>query len=213
MADEKAGRRVEAGDREPTAGESAWILGDQLDREAPALADARPGVTRILLVESRAAIEGRRWHRQRLHLVLAAMRRFARRLRDEGFEVDHRTAPTLAAGLAAHREAFRPARVRATEPMSWAAQARLRALGVELLRSDRFLCHHEDFARWADGRARLRMEDFYRWQRRRLGYLMDGDAPAGGRWNYDHDNREPRPGLQRGGPSHHGRRRTHSTPR
>lgn len=37
------------------------------------------------------------------------------------------------------------------------------------------------------------MEDFYRWQRQRLGYLMDGDDPAGGRWNFDADNREPPP--------------------
>jgi deoxyribodipyrimidine photolyase-related protein len=35
------------------------------------------------------------------------------------------------------------------------------------------------------------MEDFYRWRRRATGYLMDGDEPAGGRWNHDHDNREP----------------------
>ncbi|MGD9751563.1 MAG: cryptochrome/photolyase family protein, partial [Acidimicrobiia bacterium] len=40
---------------------------------------------------------------------------------------------------------------------------------------------------------RLVMEDFYRWQRRRLGYLMDADQPAGGRWNFDHDNRQPPP--------------------
>lgn len=38
------------------------------------------------------------------------------------------------------------------------------------------------------------MEDFYRWQRRRLGYLMDGDdEPVGGRWNFDADNRDPLP--------------------
>jgi deoxyribodipyrimidine photolyase-related protein len=37
------------------------------------------------------------------------------------------------------------------------------------------------------------MEDFYRWQRRRLDVLMDGDQPAGGRWNFDADNREPPP--------------------
>jgi len=37
------------------------------------------------------------------------------------------------------------------------------------------------------------MEDFYRWQRRRLGYLMDGDEPATGRWNYDAENRGPPP--------------------
>ena len=37
------------------------------------------------------------------------------------------------------------------------------------------------------------MEDFYRWQRKRLGYLMDGDKPVGGEWNFDKDNREPPP--------------------
>ena len=37
------------------------------------------------------------------------------------------------------------------------------------------------------------MEDFYRTQRRRFGYLMDGDEPAGGVWNLDQENREPLP--------------------
>lgn len=37
------------------------------------------------------------------------------------------------------------------------------------------------------------MEDFYRWQRRRTGILMDGSQPAGRRWNFDADNREPLP--------------------
>ena len=55
------------------------------------------------------------------------------------------------------------------------------------------LCHPDEFARWAAGTRRLRLEDFYRWQRRRLGYLMDGDEPAGGRWNFDADNRQPPP--------------------
>ena len=41
------------------------------------------------------------------------------------------------------------------------------------------------------------MEDFYRQQRKRLGYLMDGDEPEGGRWNYDEDNREPPPKDER----------------
>jgi deoxyribodipyrimidine photolyase-related protein len=37
------------------------------------------------------------------------------------------------------------------------------------------------------------MEDFYRWQRRRLGYLMEGDEPTTGRWNFDDENRERPP--------------------
>lgn len=178
--------------RRPT---TVWVLGDQLNRDIPSLADADLAATRVLMVTSRARLATGRWHRQRLHMVLAAMRRFAASLEREGFAVDLRDAADLPTGLAAHQRAHRPERVVAMEPMSIGARAMLERHGVELVRSDRFLCHPEDFAGWAAGRAgrRLRMEDFYRWQRQRLGVLMDGDEPAGGRWNYDHDNREPPP--------------------
>ena len=121
------------------------------------------------------------------------MRRFAAELEDEGFDVDYRRASSLATGCEGHVRDHRPTTVRAAEPASRAATALLASLGVEMVSDDRFLCHYSDFAAWADGRTRLRMEDFYRWQRRRLGYLMDGAEPVGGRWNYDADNREPPP--------------------
>ena len=34
------------------------------------------------------------------------------------------------------------------------------------------------------------MEYFYRAMRRKTGLLLDGDAPVGGQWNFDHDNRK-----------------------
>jgi deoxyribodipyrimidine photolyase-related protein len=34
------------------------------------------------------------------------------------------------------------------------------------------------------------MENFYRQMRRRTGVLMVDDKPAGGEWNFDHDNRK-----------------------
>ena len=37
------------------------------------------------------------------------------------------------------------------------------------------------------------MEYFYREMRRKTGLLMEGEQPAGGKWNYDHDNRKPAP--------------------
>ncbi len=172
---------------------TVWVLGDQLNRRIGALAAAAPGEARVLLVESRAMVEGRRFHRQRLHLVLTAMRRFAAELRDAGFEVDVRRADGLRAGLAEHVAEHDPGEVVATEPNSRPVEALLRRLDVTLVRSDQFLCHRDEFAEWAGDRDRLRLEDFYRWQRRRLGYLMDGDEPEGGQWNFDHDNREPPP--------------------
>ncbi len=172
---------------------TVWVFGDQLNRRIGALAAARRDDTMVLLVESEAMLFGRRFHRQRLHLVLTAMRRFAAQLRRAGFVVDDRRAPTLAAGLAAHRRDHRPESVVVTEPNSRPVDRLVRRLEVEVVPSNQFLTHRADFARWAAGRSRLRLEDFYRGQRRRLGYLMDGDQPAGGRWNFDHDNRQPPP--------------------
>ncbi len=172
---------------------TVWVLGDQLNRSIGALADADPDDTRVLLVESRGLIEGRRWHRQRLHVVLASLRRFGGELRDAGFEVDHRIAPTLADGVRAHVDEHDPDELVGTEANSWDGRLLQERLDVTTVRSNQFLCHHADFASWADKRKNLKMEDFYRWRRTETGYLMDGDDPAGGRWNFDHDNREPPP--------------------
>ncbi len=169
------------------------MLGDQLNRRIGALADADPGTTRILLVESRALVEGRAWHRQRLHLVLASMRRFAEELRDAGFEVDLRRADSLAAGVQGHLDEFDPDELIGTEANSWDGRILQRRLEVQTVPSDQFLCHPDRFAEWAADRTTVRMEDFYRWHRADLGYLMDGDDPVGGTWNLDHENREPPP--------------------
>jgi deoxyribodipyrimidine photolyase-related protein len=171
-------------------GTTAWILGDQLSLENPAL----DGADRVLLVQSTAALRAKRFHRQKLHLVLVAMRHHADDLRARGYEVDFVRADTLAAGLAAHRARRRPERVRLLAPHSAAGR---RALGrlddVEIVDGSLFLSDLGTFARWADGRQRLLMEHFYRDQRRRLDLLMDGDRPCGGRWNFDAENRQAPP--------------------
>lgn len=171
---------------------SIWVMGDQLDRRLGALATASPEDARILMVESEGLLARPR-HVQRNHFVIAAMRRFAAQLRSEGFEVDLRRSSSLRAGYQEHVARFHPDETVVTEPNSRAARGSCARLGVRQVRSNQFLCHADDFREWADGRATLRMEDFYRWNRKRLGYLMDGDEPAGGRWNFDQDNRQPPP--------------------
>ena len=169
------------------------MLGDQLNLALGALADAQPSTHRVLLVESDAKLASQRWHLQRAHFVVTSMRRFAGELRAAGFEVDERRSASLAAGLAEHRLEFQPERVLATEPASRDGLALLRRLDVEVVRSNQFLCHYDEFAEWAGSRKSFTMEHFYRWQRRRLGVLMDGPEPAGERWNFDAENRQPPP--------------------
>nr|MCU0855901.1 cryptochrome/photolyase family protein [Paracoccaceae bacterium] len=75
----------------------------------------------------------------------------------------------------------------------WRLIARLGELPlkVHLHEDDRFIASRAEFEAWAEGRKQLRMEWFYREMRRKTGLLMDGGEPAGGKWNFDHDNRKP----------------------
>ena len=169
------------------------MLGDQLSRTNTALEHARPDTHRILIVESAGKLAQKRWHRQRAHFMVSSMRHFAADLRHEGFEVDYRPASTLANGLREHVAEFSPSSVSAMECTSRAGLALLHRLGVHVTRSNQFLCHPDEFSAWAGGRKNFTMEHFYRWQRTRLGLLMDGDGPAEGQWNFDADNRKPPP--------------------
>ena len=169
-----------------------WVFGDQLNRRIGALADADPDDTRVLLVESEQVL-GLGRHVQRNHLVITAMRRFADELRDAGFEVDLRRAATMTDAVRDHVDEHSPDDLVATEPNSRRARALCDRLDVIQVRSNQFLCHHDDFAEWADDQKGLQMERFYRWRRGETGYLMDGDEPVEGRWNFDQDNRQPPP--------------------
>jgi deoxyribodipyrimidine photolyase-related protein len=185
---------------QPGSRPTVWVFGDQLNVEIASLAGRSPQQCRVLLVESRSKLESKPWHIQRAHLVLSAMAHFAAELRELGFDVDYRQAPTLAAGLRAHRDEFDARHVIAMEPMSWDGRAMLARLDVDTVANNQFLCHYGDFAAWAEGRRSMKMEDFYRWQRTRLDVLIDDGSPTGGRWNYDIDNREPPPTDDRAWP-------------
>jgi deoxyribodipyrimidine photolyase-related protein len=95
-------------------------------------------------------------------------------------------------------------RVVLTECGEWRLQTALEAFAstcavtVEIRADDRFLCSRAAFEAWARDRKELRMEWFYREMRRRTGLLMDGDQPAGGRWNFDAENRRRLPAGMRG---------------
>ena len=182
----------------PDGRPTIWVLGDQLNRQSASLVDATPDTHRILFVESAAKIRSKKWHIQRAHFIIASMRRFAAELRAEGFDVDYRKASSLRAGFEEHRREHSPSSVNVMEPASWDGLELVRSLGCSIVRSNQFLCHYEDFSAFAFERSKthktLKMEDFYRWHRSRLGYLMAEDGqPVTGQWNYDHDNREPPP--------------------
>jgi deoxyribodipyrimidine photolyase-related protein len=178
------------------------ILGDQLNRSNPALDGFDITRDRILMIE--APDESTRgWsHRARTVLFLSAMRHFAETLRAEGLPVDYilldaedAGGPALADRLQAALRRARPEKLIVSEPgehaLARAITNAAQSAGVPCytVEDHHFLCSRAEFAQWAHGRRELRMEYFYREMRRRHRILMDGDQPAGGRWNFDADNR------------------------
>lgn len=145
------------------------------------------------------------WHRQKLVLVLSAMRHFADALLAAGYRVDYRVAETYEAGLVAAAAAAEhgAALVIATEGREWEMQQSLsraaalpdaRGLELQLQRDRGFLATRDDFTRWAGKKKELRMEFFYREMRRKHGVLLEADGkPTGGEWNFDAENRKPWP--------------------
>jgi deoxyribodipyrimidine photolyase-related protein len=193
------------------------VLGDQCSRGLSALADLDPAADAVLLAEVEAECTYVRHHKQKIALVLSAMRHFARALAARGVRVEHvrledeGNTGTLSGEVERAARRHRPARSVCTHPGEWRVLQdmlgweALTGLPVEIRDDDRFFCPPDWFRGWAreqeamggggrpDAPEQLRLEFFYREMRRATGILMEGDAPAGGRWNFDAENRRRLP--------------------
>ncbi len=179
-----------------------FILGDQLSHSLSALADIDKADDVVLMMEVAQEAGHIPHHKQKIAFLFAAMRHFAQELQATGVHVDYvrldDPANTGSFGTELQRavQRHRPQRVVMTEPGEWrvleAMQDWKETLDVPLIIKEdtRFISSIAEFGRWAADRKSLRMEYFYREMRRKTGYLMDGDEPEGGQWNFDHDNRK-----------------------
>ena len=181
------------------------VLGDQLSQGLSSLRATARDTAVVLMAEVADEATYVPHHKQKLALVFAAMRHFAAALRADGWTVEYRrlddpeNGGSLTAELAdavRRHDARQVVATRAAEHRvialqeGWSAAA---GVPVTLLEDDRFLVSETRFADWARGRKRLRMEDFYRWQRAETGILMADDVPVGGQWNFDKENRKAMP--------------------
>lgn len=176
--------------------ETVWVQQDQLTLNHPALKGRDSASTTVLLIESEDWAQSLPHHKQKLALVWSAMRHFAEELREQDFQVDYHEATHEEAALKAHLRDADPDRVVVMETAEYgiadksAERVREHGVEVEIVANSMFLSDSETFSRWTEKRKTLRMEDFYREMRRKSGLLMDAGEPAGGEWNYDHDNRD-----------------------
>ncbi len=187
------------------------VLGDQLDLDAAAFDGFDPACDAVWMAEVAQESTHVASGKPRSVMFLAAMRHFALALQAAGRPLhftrldaaDNRGS--LGAQLQADIARLRPARLVMTAPGDWrvlqAIKSAAQGLPLEIREDRHFFTSVRDFAAHARGRKSLRMEYFYREQRRRHGVLMEGSGPdaqpAGGQWNFDADNREAFPA---GGP-------------
>ena len=181
------------------------VLGDQLDLEASAFNGFDAAQDAVWMAEAREESTHVWSSKQRIALFLSAMRHFAQVLRDAGRPLHyHRlddpghvaALDSLGAKLRADLMTLAPERVVMTAPGDWRVFKQLKAvveaagLTLEVCEDHHFFTTVSDFATHAKGRKSLRLEYFYRELRQRHNILMDDGQPAGGKWNFDADNRE-----------------------
>ena len=181
------------------------MLGDQLNIDSSAYDGFDARVDAVWMAEVADESTHVFSSRPRTVMFLAAMRHFALALKaaDRPLHYARLDAPgnrgSLAAQLQADIERLRPAGLVMTESGDWRVLQAIKAVAdacaarLEIREDRHFLSSVSDFAAHARGRKSLRMEYSYREQRRRFRVLMDPqneDAPLGGKWNFDADNRE-----------------------
>ena len=159
----------------------------------------------VFMAEDMGLCTYERHHQQKIVLFLAAMRHYADSLLERGFDVQYRELDpadarpyedkledTLAEfsydGIVHFEIEDKPMEQRLV------SFAENHGLSRTELRSPMFLCDRARFREYVGTKTTLRMADFYKRERQRLGILVDVDGePDGGQWSFDADNRKKLP--------------------
>ena len=168
-----------------------------------------PGLARepsqIVLIEDSLFFGDNRYpakfHKQKLWLHRAAMKRYEVDLKLAGYKVQYlEYAPDLSLVDQLQRVMRKKeSRLITVDPTDFILEKRLRAasrqldLDLELLPNPGFLNRPEENRAYRSGKKRWFMADFYKWQRQRLDILVEEGEPVGGQWSFDADNRKKVP--------------------
>ena len=182
------------------------VLGDQLSLALAGLTRANSDTDTVVMAEVSDEASYVPHHKKKIAFLFSAMRHFAQELQNAGWQVrytrleDAGNTGMISGEIDRALAALGARHVLITEPGEYRLKTALDVWGqgaearVEMLEDTRFIATHTEFRAWAEGRKEYRMEYFYREMRRKTGLLMDGDAPEGGKWNFDSENRKPAKG-------------------
>jgi deoxyribodipyrimidine photolyase-related protein len=142
----------------------------------------------------------RTFHKQKIVLHRASLRSFKEVLASKGFRVKYfeyalYPDPKFVADFLNKNNIFE---CTVFDPVDNVLEKRLRTYCTEptallFLESPNFLTTTDVLASYFSGKKKFLMSGFYTFQRKRLGVLMDGNAPKGGTWSFDTENRKKLP--------------------
>jgi deoxyribodipyrimidine photolyase-related protein len=176
------------------------LLGDQLNHQHSWFQEARPDVTYVLM-EIRSETDYVRHHVQKVTAFFAAMRHFAAELQAQGHRVryirldDPHNHQSFAANLRWLSAELQATSLAYQLPDEFRLDQQLQAvaesieLPVTVVDSEHFLTSREAVADFFVGKKTYLLESFYRHLRKKHSVLLDGNAPVGGKWNFDASNR------------------------
>ena len=146
-----------------------------------------------------------KFHKQKLWLHRTTMKRYELMLQSKGLKtlyLDYNSEPD---SLRRHLQQVvqtmtsSPSKLIAAEPTDFILDKRLNRFCDQLnidchfVPTPGFINQPHENQQYRATKQRWFMADFYKFQRKRLGVLMDGDQPAGGKWSFDKDNRKKVP--------------------
>jgi deoxyribodipyrimidine photolyase-related protein len=182
------------------------ILGDQLNTQHSWF-DHQQNDVLYVMMEVRQETDYVLHHAQKILAIFAAMREFSRRLQLAGHRVHYlriddlenqHSIPANLEKLAAHYHAQEwqyqaPDEYRLDQQLH--AYAQSSNMPCHVFDSEHFLSARDEAGTIFQGRKKWLMEHFYRQMRVKHQGLMEAQEPAGGAWNFDHENRKAWPGL------------------
>ncbi|MFK8030419.1 MAG: cryptochrome/photolyase family protein [Gammaproteobacteria bacterium] len=176
------------------------VLGDQLNAGHSWFENVDDRVT-YLVAEMRQETDYVVHHVQKICGFFKAMELFAKALSEAGHKVIYLTLDAAKTALPltelvddlCNKHSFsrfeyqRPDEYRLWEQLRRYSEVSER--NVLEVDTEHFLVPFDEISDYFKPDKSIRMEAFYRKLRKRFNVLMDGDEPAGGKWNYDAQNR------------------------
>lgn len=182
------------------------VLGDQLNILHSWFSRVDDSVLYIM-AEQRSETDYTLHHAQKLIGVISAMRAFASRLEQLGHRVhyvrlgDSNNRHNFSHNISDLIQLYRPLSFSWQQPDEYRLEHELEKFAASLAQesgmltrkvsTEHFISSPEEFDPLMKDSKIPTMERFYRHMRKQTGYLMTDNAPMGGKWNYDSENRSP----------------------